>query len=199
MKAARHLILTMAIAAILSGCGTIGGLAGGGLLGGGESLSVRLLSDNIEAPRGEDGELTREGRLLTHGAFILTVAEAASLRSMPASERQVVAVQLQTAGEGLLEAAEGDGWFLRTDAQYAVNLAIRLVGEAAVDRAFRIASGGASLEGAIELAETGQTSVNMLADIRGISLAYQSGELTEAEVVEILRGRFDKALSRLEG
>lgn len=199
MKAMLTPILIALCALLLAGCAVFEKIPGVSSLIGPDSVSVGVIASAIEAPRTPDGDLTREGRLMVHATFLLTVAETASQRSMAPGERAVVAAQLRTAGVELLEAANSDGWFIEQDAQEAVNIAVAIVGEAAVSRALRVASGQVSIDGVVEIVETKQTSVNMMAGMRRISVAYQDGELTDEQVIEIIRARFEQALTRLDG
>ena len=180
-------LLTLALA----GCSTISQGIGGG------DFSLDALAEVIDAPRGDDGEVTRDGRLLVQTGALLAIAEVASARALDRPSRDLLADRLERAGGIILQAADGDGYFIEADLAEAAATAKAILGEAATERLFSVLSGGVSITGAFELGRDYALAGYTLDGIRRLSLLYQSGELSEEEVRSILQERYLAALERL--
>lgn len=174
----------------LPACSTIPSVGAGG-------VDLVDVADRIGAERNAQGELTQDGALVVNAAVLLAVTEAASYRALEPGQRAILAARLESAGAALLLAAEGDGWFVEADAQEAIDVAAAVIGEAAINRALRIALSGPSIDGAQELAASGLIVTNTAAGVRRVNQAYLSGEISRDEAIAILRARVEQALGRL--
>ena len=164
---------------------------------GGDGVDLAGVADRIGAERNAEGELTQDGALVVNAAVLLAVTEAASYRALEPGQRAILAARLESAGGALLQAADGDGWFVEADAQEAIDVAAAVIGEAAINRALRVALSGPSIDGAQELAASGMIASNTAAGVRRVNQAYLSGAINRDDAISILAGRFQTALDRL--
>lgn len=183
----------MIFSLILAACGTVAG-------GVSSVADLDLLARSIDAPRSDDGALTRDGRLLTYAAATLVVAEAASRRSLAPEDRRQLYDRLSFAAADIekLAEADGEGYFIELDAQDPVTALADIIGDAATSRVIRIATGGASLAGGKELAQSSLTARNVVTGVRRVGEDLKAGAIERDMAIRILRDRIVIALDRLK-